>query len=90
MDRTRVGFATLGVVGATLAVWASYGPFFFETCCHPLVTPYSQAWRLVGTLLWVAVMLVAYWRSPAGPMWKLVLFYLAVSGPGCSPTSAHR
>ena len=80
MDRTRVGFAALGVVGVLLAAWASYGPYLFETCCHPTVTPYSQAWRLAGYLLWTAVMLVAFWRSPAGPMWKLVLFYLAVSG----------
>ena len=75
-----MGFAALGVVGVLLAVWASYGPFFFETCCHPLVTPYSQAWRLAGNLLWVAVMLVAFWRSPAGPMWKLVLLYLVALG----------
>ena len=74
MDRTRVGFATLGVVGVLLAVWASLGPFFFETCCHPVVTPARQAWSLAGNLLWVAVMLVAFRRSPAGPMWKLVLF----------------
>jgi signal transduction histidine kinase len=80
VDRTRVGFAALGVVGVLLAVWASYGPFFTENCCHPLVTVYSQAWRLAGNLLWVAVMLVAFWRSPAGPMWKLVLFYLVVLG----------
>ena len=38
---------------------------------------FRQAWRLAGNLLWVAVMLVAFWRSPAGPMWKLVLFLLA-------------
>ena len=80
MDRTRVGFATLGAVGVLLAVWASLGPFFFETCCHPVVTPARQAWSLAGNLLWVAVMLVAYRRSPAGPMWKLVLFYLAAGG----------
>ena len=80
MDRTRAGFAALGVVGVLLAGWASYGPYLFETCCHPTVTPYSQAWRLAGYLLWAAVMLVAYWRNPAGPMWKLVLFYLVANG----------
>ncbi|HEX7345718.1 MAG TPA: histidine kinase [Candidatus Limnocylindrales bacterium] len=80
MDRTRVGLVGLGAAGVLLAVWASYGPFFFETCCHPLVTTFSQAWRLGGNLLWVAVMLVAYRRSPAGPVWKLVLFYLAALG----------
>ena len=80
VNRTRVGFAALGVVGVLLAGWASYGPYLFETCCHPTVTPYSQAWRLAGYLLWAAVMLVAYWRNPAGPMWKLVLFYLVANG----------
>ena len=75
-----MGFATLAGIGVLLAVWASYGPYLFETCCHPLVTPYSQAWRLVGNLLWVAVMLVAYRRSPAGPMWKIVLLYLVAVG----------
>lgn len=70
----------LGLVGVLLAAWASYGPFLFATCCHPVVTPFNQAWRLVSWLVWVCLLLVVYAREPTGPMWKLVLARLAVGG----------
>ena len=70
----------LGSLGVLLAAWASYGPFLFPTCCHPLVTPFNQAWLLGPLVFWVALLLVVYVRDPGGPMWKLVLVYLAARG----------
>jgi len=70
----------LGLLGALLAAWHSYGPFLFPTCCHELVTPFNQAWILLPALSWVALMLVVYARDPSGWMWKLVLLYLATRG----------
>lgn len=80
MDAVRWRLLGLGLVGTLLAAWASYGPFLWPTCCHETVTPFNQAWLLASGLLWVCLMLVLYARDPSGPMWKLVLLYLAASG----------
>ena len=91
MDRTRVGFATLGVVGVLLAVWASYGPFFFETCCHPAGDARTR--RHGG---WPATSSGS--RSCSSPFgavrpdrcgsWCSSTWWPV--GPGCSATSARR
>ena len=80
MDAVRWRLVGLGLVGALLAAWASYGPFLWATCCHETVTAQNQVWLLASQLAWVGLLLVTYARDPAGPMWKLVLAYLAARG----------
>lgn len=80
MTATRGRLVGLGLVGLALALWSSYGPFLWPTCCHPSVTPENQVWPLASQLCWVGLLLVLYARDPAGNMWRLVLAYLAATG----------
>lgn len=70
-QRSRV--SVLAVVGLFLAVWSSWGPDLIADDVHWSVTPLASTTRLIGGLLWCAVLVIAYRRDPDGPMWKPTL-----------------
>lgn len=65
--------AALAIVGVTLAALRDFGPFLYPFGLGPAWSPVSQALFFIADLLWIAAMLVTYWRDPAGRMWKLFL-----------------
>jgi signal transduction histidine kinase len=70
--------AVLGVVGVGLAAFRDFGPFTWPYGLGPGWSVASQVWFFVVDLLWVAAMLVTYWRQPAGRMWKLFLAFQVI------------
>jgi signal transduction histidine kinase len=82
--------AFLGVVGLGLAAIRDFGPFGWPYDLGPGWSVPTQAWFFFIDLLWVAAMLVTYWRQPRGRMWKLFLAFQVVGTAGAMwiiPTS---
>ena len=65
--------AALGALGVLLAAFQYFGPFLYPYGLGPGWSPTAQGWFFAVQILWVAAMLVTYWRDPAGPMWRLFL-----------------
>ncbi|MCI0582007.1 MAG: sensor histidine kinase [Chloroflexi bacterium] len=74
--------AALGAIGAVLAAVQYFGPFLYPYGLGPGWSPAAQLWFFSVQLLWVAAMLVTYWRDPAGRMWKLFLALQLVGAVG--------
>jgi signal transduction histidine kinase len=72
----------LAALGALLAAIAQYGPFLYSSPLRTPLNPVFATAAFVGDLLWVAATLAAYWRDPAGRMWKLLLGSRVVSAFG--------
>ena len=82
MTRTNANLVLLGVAGVVLAVITAFAPFVYA---YPLVTPLNPVFAIAtfaGELLWVAAMLAAYARDPAGRMWALILAARVVAAIG--------
>jgi signal transduction histidine kinase len=82
MSRTRANLILLGIAGAILAAVTAFAPFIYA---YPLATPLNPVFAgatLVGELVWVAAMLAAYARDPAGRMWALILAARIVAAVG--------
>ncbi|HEX5040331.1 MAG TPA: sensor histidine kinase [Candidatus Limnocylindria bacterium] len=82
MSRTSANLVLLGIVGAALAAITAFAPFIYA---YPLATPLNPVFALatlIGELLWVAAMLAAYARYPAGRMWMLILAARVVAAVG--------
>jgi signal transduction histidine kinase len=80
----------LAVAGTLLAIVRQLAPFLWPFDLPSSWSLIDQLWLLAIDLLWVAAMLVTWWRDPAGRMWKLFLLYLVVGAIGVSwvfPTS---
>ena len=73
---------TLGVAGVALAALQEFGPFLYPYALGPTWSILNQGWFFVIDLLWVAAMLVTYWRDPGGRMWKLFLALRIVGAIG--------
>jgi len=82
--------AVLGVVGVALAAVQQFAPILWPFGLGPSWSVVNQAWFLFIDLLWVAAMLVTYWRDPDGPMWKLFLLYRVVAAVGVIWSSRRR
>jgi signal transduction histidine kinase len=65
--------AALGALGIGLAALRDFGPVLYPYGLGPGWSPVAQVLFFVADLLWVAAMLVTYWRNPSGRMWKLFL-----------------
>jgi signal transduction histidine kinase len=74
--------AFLGVLGVLLAAVRNFGPFTWPYGLGPNWSLTTQAWFFFVDLLWVAAMLVTYWRQPGGRMWKLFLAFQLVATLG--------
>lgn len=74
--------AALGAVGLGLAAIRQFGPFSWPYGLGPNWSVATQAWFFFIDLLWVAAMLVTYWRQPSGRMWKLFLVFQLVATLG--------
>ena len=72
----------LGVVGVVLAALQEFGPFLYPYALGPTWSLLTQGWFFLIDLLWVAAMLVTYWRDPGGRMWKLFLALRIVGAAG--------
>jgi signal transduction histidine kinase len=71
-DRSERAVA-LAAVGVVLAAIQYLGPFLYPYGLGPGWSLVSQAWFFAVQLLWVAAMVVTYWRDPSGRMWTLFL-----------------
>ena len=74
--------AALGAVGVVLAAVQQFAPFLWPYGLGPSWSAVTQAWFLIVDLLWVAALVVTYWRDPNGRMWKLFLVYRIVAAVG--------
>jgi len=82
MSRTGANLILLGIAGAILAAITAFAPFIYA---YPLATPLNPVFAvatLIGEVLWVAAMLAAYGRDPAGRMWALILAARIVAAVG--------
>jgi signal transduction histidine kinase len=72
----------LGALGIALAAVRDFAPLLYPYGLGPGWSPLTQAWFFLVDLLWVATMLVTYWRAPSGRMWKLFLALQALGALG--------
>jgi signal transduction histidine kinase len=82
MSRTDANLVLLGIAGGTLATITAFAPFVYA---YPLAIPLNPVFAVAtfaGELLWVAAMLAAYARDPAGRMWALILVARGVAAVG--------
>jgi signal transduction histidine kinase len=82
MSRTGANLILLGIGGAILAAITAFAPFIYA---YPLAVPLNPVFAIAtlsGELLWVAAMLAAYARDPAGRMWALILAARIVAAVG--------
>jgi signal transduction histidine kinase len=82
MSRTGAILVLLAIGGGVLAATTAFAPFIYA---YPLLTPLNPVFAIAtfaGELLWVAAMLAAYARDPAGRMWSLILAARVVAAIG--------
>jgi signal transduction histidine kinase len=82
MSRTSANLVLIGIAGSVLALITAFAPFIYP---YPLAMPLNPVFAvatLFGELLWVAAMLAAYARDPAGRMWALILAARVVAAVG--------
>ena len=82
MSRKSADLILLGIAGGILAAVTAFAPFIYA---YPLAAPLNPVFAvatLIGELLWVAAMLAAYARDPAGRMWVLILAARVVAAIG--------
>ena len=82
MSRKSADIILLGIAGGVLAAVTAFAPFIYA---YPLAAPLNPVFAvatLIGELLWVAAMLAAYARDPAGRMWVLILAARVVAAIG--------
>jgi signal transduction histidine kinase len=82
MTRRAERLAALAALGIGLAVVRDFGPFLYPYGLGSGWSLLTQAWFFLVDLLWVAAMLVTWWRDPGGRMWKLFLALQAVGTLG--------
>jgi signal transduction histidine kinase len=73
LTRRAEQVAALGALGAGLAAFRNFAPLLWPYGLGPQWSLITQTWFFFVDLLWVAAMLVTYWRQPNGRMWKLFL-----------------
>ena len=73
LSRRAEQTAALGALGLGLAAFRNFAPFLWPYGLGPEWSVLVQVWFFLVDLLWVAAMLVTYWRQPTGRMWKLFL-----------------
>ena len=82
MSRTSANLVLLGIAGAVLAAITAFAPFIYAYQLAAPLNPIVAVATLLGELLWVAAMLAAYARDPAGRMWALILAARVVAAVG--------
>src|SRR5215204_1616884 len=74
--------AALAALGLGLAAIRQFSPLSWPYDLGPNWSVATQAWFFFVDLLWVAAMVVTYWRQPTGRMWTIFLAFQLVATLG--------